>query len=166
MAKPTLTPKQQRFIEHYIVDLNATQAAIRAGYSSKTAAEIGAENLRKPQIAAAIAAQQAKISEKTEIDATWVLLKAVELHAHCIAEPIWRDGEIQLDAEGNPRTRVNTQGVSKALELIGKHIGVQAFQDKAVLDLNHSYAEMSSDEIQIRIADKLTAAAGRVVTKH
>ncbi len=40
-----LTPKQQRFVEEYLIDLNATQAAIRAGYSEKTANEIGAENL-------------------------------------------------------------------------------------------------------------------------
>lgn len=42
-----LTAKQRRFVEEYLVDLNATQAAIRAGYSSKTAASIGEENLRK-----------------------------------------------------------------------------------------------------------------------
>ena len=45
-----LTDKQQRFVEEYLIDLNATQAAVRAGYSEKTAAEIGSENLRKPQI--------------------------------------------------------------------------------------------------------------------
>ncbi len=49
-----LTPKQQRFVEEYLIDLNATQAAIRAGYSEKTANEIGAENLAKPSIAKAI----------------------------------------------------------------------------------------------------------------
>ena len=49
MAKK-LTPKQQRFIDEYLVDLNATQAAIRAGYSAKTAYSIGIENLKKPEI--------------------------------------------------------------------------------------------------------------------
>lgn len=62
-----LTPKQSRFIEEYMVDLNATQAAIRAGYSKKTAAAIGAENLTKPKIAAEIEKRQAAISEKLEI---------------------------------------------------------------------------------------------------
>ena len=47
-----LTPKQQRFIEEYLVDLNGTQAAIRAGYSAQTARAIASENLRKPAIAA------------------------------------------------------------------------------------------------------------------
>jgi len=49
-----LTDKQQRFIEEYCIDFNATQAAIRAGYSEKTAHDIGCENLKKPNIAASI----------------------------------------------------------------------------------------------------------------
>ncbi|WP_149866388.1 terminase small subunit, partial [Tropicimonas marinistellae] len=44
-----LTAKQQRFVEEYLTDLNATQAAIRAGYSQQTASEVGYENLREPQ---------------------------------------------------------------------------------------------------------------------
>ena len=49
-----LTPKQQRFVEEYLIDLNATQAAIRAGYSNKTAGQVGYENLRKPEIQQAV----------------------------------------------------------------------------------------------------------------
>ena len=64
-----LSPKQQRFVEEFLIDLNATQAAIRAGYSEKTAAAIGCENLTKPEIAAAIAASQAARSARTEITA-------------------------------------------------------------------------------------------------
>ena len=54
-----LTPKQQRFVEEYLIDLNATQAAIRAGYSEKTAYSVGHENLKKPEIQKAI--QEAQI---------------------------------------------------------------------------------------------------------
>ena len=53
-----LTPKQQRFVEEYLIDLNATQAAIRAGYSEKTADSIGLQLLRKTQVAEAIAGAQ------------------------------------------------------------------------------------------------------------
>lgn len=63
----SLSAKQQRFVAEYLVDLNATQAAIRAGYSVKTAYAIGAENLRKPQIAHAIAVERAKIAGRLEI---------------------------------------------------------------------------------------------------
>lgn len=62
-----LSAKQQRFCEEYLVDFNSTEAAMRAGYSKKTAYAIGAENLRKPQIQAAIQEQQAKLSDKTGI---------------------------------------------------------------------------------------------------
>ena len=68
-----LTPKQQKFVEEYLCDLNATQAALRAGYSVKTAMAIGAENLKKPQIHAAVQAEMDKRSARTEVTADSVL---------------------------------------------------------------------------------------------
>lgn len=62
-----LTPKQQRFVQEYLVDLNATQAAIRAGYSPKTAEIIGFENLRKPKIKAEIDRVMQDRAKRTEI---------------------------------------------------------------------------------------------------
>lgn len=63
-----LEPRQQRFVDEYLIDLNATQAAIRAGYSEKTAAVIGSENLTKPNIQAAIAKAQDERARRTGID--------------------------------------------------------------------------------------------------
>lgn len=68
-----MTPKQQRFVEEYLVDLNATQAAIRAGYSEKTARQIAEENLSKPDIAAAIKKETEALSERTHITQEQVL---------------------------------------------------------------------------------------------
>lgn len=68
-----LTDKQRRFVDEYLVDLNATQAAIRAGYSSKTANRIGAENLSKPDIQREIQKRQKELSEKTNITQERVL---------------------------------------------------------------------------------------------
>ena len=68
-----LTPKQQRFVEEYLIDLNATQAAIRAGYSEKTAQEIGSENLSKPMVAKAIAEAQEKLSNKAQVTVEMVV---------------------------------------------------------------------------------------------
>ena len=68
-----LTLKQQRFVEEYLIDLNATQAAIRAGYSEKTAKEIGSENLTKPNIAKAIEEAQEKLSNKTQVTVEMVV---------------------------------------------------------------------------------------------
>ena len=68
-----LTPKQARFCEEYLVDLNATQAAIRAGYSVESAGSIGSENLAKPAIRAWIETAMAERSKRTGINADRVL---------------------------------------------------------------------------------------------
>lgn len=68
-----LTPKQQCFVTEYLVDLNATQAAIRAGYSEHTASAIGRENLQKPTIQAAIQAAQQARQQRTEVTADAVV---------------------------------------------------------------------------------------------
>ena len=69
MSKVTtkLTAKQARFVEEYLVDMNATQAAIRAGYSKKTARFVGCENLTKPYIAAAINKAQKARAIRTQV---------------------------------------------------------------------------------------------------
>ena len=74
-----LTGKQQRFVEEYLIDFNGLQAAIRAGYSKRTAVEIAKENLRKPYIAEALRKAIAKRSERTEITADMVLKEYAKL---------------------------------------------------------------------------------------
>lgn len=66
-------------MREYLVDLNATQAAIRAGYSAKTAEKIGSENLRKPEIAAALSEQMKKREEKVGLTAERVLLELARI---------------------------------------------------------------------------------------
>lgn len=73
MTERTLTPKQQRFADEYIKDPNATQAAIRAGYSKATATQMGAENLRKPYLAKYIEKRLQEISDAKVMDAKEVL---------------------------------------------------------------------------------------------
>jgi len=68
-----LTPKQQRFVEEYLVDLNATQAAIRAGYSPKTAYSQGERLLRHVDVAAAVEARKAELAKRTRISAEEVI---------------------------------------------------------------------------------------------
>lgn len=68
-----LTEKQARFVAEYLVDMNATEAAKRAGYSEKTAYSIGFENLRKPEIQEAIQAAMAERAKRTEITQDMVL---------------------------------------------------------------------------------------------
>lgn len=124
MANGKLTPKQERFVAEYLIDCNATQAAIRAGYSEKTAGVIGHENLNKPEIAAAIAVAQSARAQRTEIDADYVLNGIRELVERCIqAEPA-------RDATGKPtgEYKFEANPALKGYELLGKHVGV--FKDK------------------------------------
>jgi len=72
MAK--LTNKQKRFVDEYLIDLNATQAAIRAGYSEKTAKDIGCQNLAKLNIQAAFENAIAERAERTKIIDKWLPL--------------------------------------------------------------------------------------------
>lgn len=128
-----LTPKQERFVSEYLLDLNATQAAIRAGYSERTANEQGARLLAKVSVAAAIAEAQAARSERTKIDADYVLRQAVKLHERCMQEVVPltdRKGRQIRDDDGNPLFVFNAAGAAKALELIGKHVDVQAFREQ------------------------------------
>lgn len=74
-----LTPKQSRFVDEYLVDLNATQAAIRAGYSAKTAKSIGGQNLSKVDIAAEIQVRMKSREDRTEITQDRVLAEYAKL---------------------------------------------------------------------------------------
>lgn len=74
-----LTPKQATFVSEYMLDLNATQAAIRAGYSAKTAKQAGTENLSKPAISSAIEARQRERLARTDVTADRVLQEIVSL---------------------------------------------------------------------------------------
>jgi phage terminase small subunit len=130
----SLTPKQQRFVEEYLVDLNATQAAIRAGYSKKTARAIGAENLTKPDIAAAVAAGRAKASEKAELSVGWVLDRLRTVAERCMqSEPVVdKRGEAVLvetpTGDLAPAYTFQAPAANRSLELLGKHLGM--FPDK------------------------------------
>lgn len=89
-----LTPKQSRFVDEYLIDLNATQAAIRAGYSAATARQIGEENLTKPYIAAEVKKRMEKREKRTEITQDRVLQELARL--------AFFDPRKLFDKEGNP----------------------------------------------------------------
>ena len=110
-----LTHKQQRFIDEYLLDLNATKAAIRAGYSAKTARQMGAENLSKPAISEAIATSIQQRNTQARVDSDWVLSQAIKLY-----EMAWERSDL--------RTAL------RALEMIGKHVDVQAFKERVEVE--------------------------------
>jgi phage terminase small subunit len=123
-ATKKLTIKQELFVQNYLIDLNATQAAIRAGYSERTARKIGSENLSKPDISAAIQSAAQDRIERTQIDADYVLQMTDELLKRCMQkEPV-------LDSDGNPtgEWKFDSAGASRALKLLGDHVAIGAFK--------------------------------------
>jgi len=171
-----LNEKQERFVQEYLLDLNATQAAIRAGYSAKTAKQQGARLLTHADVQARLQGQISARSEKTGIDAEWLLRRlAMEADADLAdlyddagkLKPvrewplIWRQGlvagvETVREGSGDDASFVDKIKISdriKRLELIGRHIGVQAFKDKlevdATADLKKIWADMNAREAQL-----------------
>ncbi|MBB4004467.1 terminase small subunit [Aurantimonas endophytica] len=150
----TLTAKQRRFVDEYLVDLNATQAAIRAGYSERTARQVASENLAKPDIAKAISDAKTERSARTRVDADWLLRRLADEAEADVGDlydadgallpvhqwpPIWRKGLVAgLDVEEIREEGVVVGLIRKVklsdrirrLELIGKHVEVQAFKDQ------------------------------------
>ena len=139
MAK--LTDKQKKFIDEYLVDLNATQAAIRAGYKEKTAYRTGAENLRKPQIQREIQKRMQERQQRTEVTQDMVVkelaaiafaratdyaeVKGGTVHikdTNSLSEQQIRaiagikDGKFGIEMKLNDK--------EKALELLGRHLGM------------------------------------------
>ena len=89
-----MTPKQEMFVKEYLVDLNATQAAIRAGYSEKTAGQIGEQNLKKLEIASEIQKEMDKRSQKTEITSEMVIKEIAKLAFGDIRKLFDADGRL------------------------------------------------------------------------
>jgi phage terminase small subunit len=117
-----LTDKQKRFCEEYIIDLNATQAAIRAGYSEKTANEQASRLLANVNVSDYVATLQKNISDKLQIDAEWVLKRFKDISDRSMqAEPVLvlQDGQWVESGE----YKYDSSGANKATEMIGKHIG-------------------------------------------
>lgn len=89
------TAKQRRFVEEYLIDLNATQAAIRAGYSEQTARQIGCENLAKPDIQAAIATAMEERSRRTSLTADVVLQELARIALFDMRKMYHADGSLK-----------------------------------------------------------------------
>ena len=160
MAK--FTEKQQRFVDEYLIDLNATQAAIRAGYSVDTAAVIGCENLTKPNIQQAIAKEMAERSKRTGINQDRVVLELAKIALVKMTDVVDSDGRIREDATeddlaciesvkykssesdtgSSVEREVKIASKLKALELLGKHLGM--WKDK--LDVNITQPVVISGE--------------------
>ncbi|MDV4167802.1 terminase small subunit [Rhodovulum sp. FJ3] len=148
-----LTPKQARFVEEYLIDLNATQAAIRAGYSEKTAYSMGQRLLKNVEVQKAIAAAQSKRSDRVGVQAEDVLRELVRVGMSDLRKAFTADGKLrplneldddtasaissvkvvtrpsgEVDEHGNRAVEyvheVKLWDKNSALEKIAKHLGM------------------------------------------
>lgn len=130
MAK-RLTDKQQRFADEYLIDLNATQAAIRAGYSVKTATEQAARLLTNVKVQEYIQKRQNKLQANTGITQEKVLAELAAI-GFSVSTDFAPNGIPLINAEHKTSSKI------KALELIGKHIGMfeQKNEGREIEDLS------------------------------
>lgn len=165
MAK--LTPKMAAFVEEYPVDLNQTQAAIRAGYAPKYAAQIASELMGKPAVRDAIAVTMAERSKRTGVAADRVVRELARVAFVNAADVIsMKDATIREDANVDDLAAIasvkvkqmygDVEGIErevklydklKALELLGKHLGM--FTDKLTI----------SGELPVKIVDDVPHTA-------
>ncbi len=140
-----MTKKQKRFVEEYLIDLNATQAAIRAGYKPDNAQQMGSENLLKPVISAEIAKAMAERSKRTGINQDRVLRELAKIalvNIRDVIDPVTatvlpsaapedtaaiqsiKVKESFSEAGQMKEREVRMADKLKALELLGKHLGM------------------------------------------
>ena len=165
MAK--LTEKQRRFVDEYLIDLNATQAAIRAGYSVKTAREQGSQNLTKLNVQQAISEKMAERSRRTGVNQDRIVLELAKIAFVNATDVIdSEDATIKAGATADDTAAIQSvkvkviptkegEGVEreirlndklKALELLGKHLGM--WNDKLDVNVNIPVVISGEDDLE------------------
>lgn len=141
-----LNEKQKQFCEEYIIDLNGTQAAIRAGYSKKTARAIANELLTKLDIQEYICELKNKRSERVKYSQDELMRDILEVKNRCMqANPV-------LDKEGNETGvwKFDSNGANKALDMLAKHVGFYETDNKQKafnISVNREAVEVEGNSI-------------------
>lgn len=159
-----MTPKQEMFCREFLIDLNGTQAAIRAGYSAKTANRIATEILSKPDIKRRIEELKQQRQEVIGVDASYVLQRLIDIDQMDARDILNDDGSVKPIYDWPDVWRQSISGVDlmeisnsenvaatlkkikwpdkiKNLELLGRHVSVAAFKDRVELSGNVGLAE-------------------------
>ena len=149
-----LTDKQKAFVEEYLLDLNATQACIRAGYSPQTAMEQGYQLLQKTSVQKAISTAMAERSKRTGINQDRIVQELARIAFVKITDVVDSNGDIRTNASDDDLACIESYKVKesdsvngssserevklaskmKALELLGKHIGM--WNDRLQVDVS------------------------------
>ncbi|ENC0431419.1 terminase small subunit [Escherichia coli] len=179
MAK--LTDKQELFAREYLKDLNGTQAAIRAGYSEKTANEQASRLLANVNVQKFVAELKAARVEQTGIDAAYVLRRLVEIDQMDVLDILLQNGELKPIKDWPKVWRTTLSGMDvvemvsadsaallkkikwpdkvKNLELLGRHVSVQAFKEQTSTEITGAdggpvrYADMSEELLEEKLKE-------------
>lgn len=149
-TKNGLTDKQKRFCDEYLCDMNATQAAIRAGYSKRTAYRTGADNLKKPQIRAYIDKRMAEKDAEliaTQNEVLQYLTSVMRGESVAVEVVVDGDGAKLIEKEPSEMERI------KAADQLAKCHGLYRDKDKMKIDLERLEIEKQRLEIEKQKAD-------------
>lgn len=158
-----LNDKRARFVDEYLIDLNATQAAVRAGYSERTAYSQGQRLLKDVEVQAQLQKRMQDRQQRTEINADYVLKRLVEIDQLDVVDILDNTGNFKPVLDWPKEWRQTLSGMDvqemmsgdiesvirkikwpdklKNLELLGKHVNVNAFRDQVSVDVNVSLSE-------------------------
>lgn len=171
-----LTKKQRLFVDEYLIDLNATQAAIRAGYSIRRATEIGYQLLQRPEVAQAIQAAMAERSKRTEVEADYVIRRLREIDEMDVLDILEDDGSFRsirdwpkawrqflsgieiaelFEGRGDDRRiagvlrKVKWPDKLRNLELLSRHVGTES----AALDLELKRLDVAKKRAELKLLE-------------
>ncbi|HBO1004008.1 terminase small subunit [Pseudomonas aeruginosa] len=171
-----LTKKQRLFVDEYLLDLNATQAAIRAGYSTRRATEIGYQLLQRSEVAQAIQAAMAERSKRTEVEADYVIRRLREIDEMDVLDILEDDGSFRsirdwprawrqflsgieiaelFEGRGDDRRiagvlrKVKWPDKLRNLELLSRHVGTES----AALDLELKRLDVAKKRAELKLLE-------------
>lgn len=160
MKKDDLTPKRKRFIEEYLIDRNGTQAAIRAGFSEKTAKVMAFRLLKIKAIAKAVKEKEEKLQEKTGITQEYVLNNLREIADFNKQKTVKSSAKKQTGSDDyeieHREEMIDATAAIRANELLGKHLGLFVDKVKHLGDPENPIETKSTitvNAIDSRIAD-------------
>lgn len=161
-----LTPKQRRFVAEYLIDLNGTQAAIRAGYSRKTAAEQASRLLTNVKVSAAVAEGQAQLAEKHGVTAERIVAELAKLGFANMQD------YMRVDGEGTPRLDFGSLSRDQAAALAEVTVDEYMARDPDGADEDGKPRMIPARKVKFKLADKRASLVdlgrhlGMFVDKH